>query len=116
MFTPQGRDLPQHAHRIYFSGSNSFGDSLVMSPIPHAALKPFVFKKEFARFAKGLNTIADMPMFGWEAIVFRILCVVCFPLAYRFRKVRGACLLLLCVVANELAVCMSPVVSTQTVG
>ena len=58
-----------------------------MSPIPHPSLKPFVFEEAFAQFAEGLNRIAEMPLWGWESILFSFLVVVCFPLAYRFRKV-----------------------------
>lgn len=83
----QGRDLPQHAHRMYFSGSNDFGDPLVLATVPHPSLLPFVFESAYAEFAKEMNDLAAMPLFGWQSLLYYVLRIVCYPLAYRFRKV-----------------------------
>ena len=86
------RDLPQHACRLYFSGTNIFGRPFKLSPVPPPALEPFVLRGPFSDFVEVLNHAAAWPLLGWEMAVYALLFVLCYPLARVFLQVwaRGA--------------------------
>ena len=84
------RDLPLHAARLYFSGTNVFGSPFRLSTVPPPSLEPFVFADLFAEFVAVVNKAVHWPLLGWELLVYLVLLLVCYPLSRVFLDVSKA--------------------------
>jgi hypothetical protein len=81
------RDLQKHLYRLYFGGSNTFGDPFVLNPEPPSDIDQYVLQDGYAEFVAELNRAAAWSWWSWEGLLYALLLVLCYPLASVFIEV-----------------------------
>lgn len=84
----QEADLPRHVHRIYLSGSNSFGASWRLPWEAGHRLRRHVRPNAFAAFAERANEVLQWQRLGWEELTYGLLSALAYPAAYLFLRER----------------------------
>ncbi|KAF7819735.1 putative transmembrane protein [Senna tora] len=78
--TNRSEESQSHVHRLYFQGSNSFGEPWHLSHCLPEQVKDIVYEDAFNRFVDDINILATYHW--WEGSIYSLLCIIAYPLAW----------------------------------
>ncbi|KAG0575849.1 hypothetical protein KC19_5G035100 [Ceratodon purpureus] len=84
--TNRVEDSESHIHRMYFMGSNSFGEPWHLPHSPPEQIADFVYEDAFNRFVEDVNSLAAYQW--WEGSVHSILTVLAYPFSWSWQQWR----------------------------
>ncbi|CAK9181652.1 unnamed protein product [Ilex paraguariensis] len=84
--TNRVEESQRHVHRIYFLGSNTFGEPWHLLHTPPEQVKEIIYEGPYIRFVDEINAIAAYQW--WEGSMYSILCILAYPLAWSWQQWR----------------------------
>ncbi|KAJ8750999.1 hypothetical protein K2173_016180 [Erythroxylum novogranatense] len=84
--TNRTEESQSHVHRMYFMGSNTFGEPWQLPHYPPEQIVEIVFEDAFNRFVDEINGLAAYQW--WEGSVYSILSVLAYPVAWSWLQQR----------------------------